>query len=176
MSENFDVFNNSKYYLVFPNEVFFSKELSISEKFLYGLISNLANKDGYCFAQNKYLGEILNASNRTISRWLSKLSSLNYIKIEIVRTETGEIKQRKIYINNDPSVTYQPSVDEGSTLETSLYATDDVTHDTNIHTLNAKSDVILRHGWRNKYININNIYTHTLYNKQPERLFARRKF
>lgn len=49
---------------------------------------------GYCFADNSYLSEILNTTNRTITRLIKELKDSNYIYI------TNEKHKRKIYIKD----------------------------------------------------------------------------
>ena len=59
------------------------------------IVSSLCAEKGYCFASNKYLADLFNEEEETISRKLKKLESKNYITIEY--TKRGcEIKDRKI--------------------------------------------------------------------------------
>ena len=94
--------NKIGYFAVIPATVLFNKELKPNAKLLYALITTLANKEGYCFASNKYLGEKLNVDPKTITSWLSDLRKYNYIMVDIIRNESKEIVQRKIYINDAP--------------------------------------------------------------------------
>lgn len=90
------------YYAIIPSTVRYDKHLKPAEKLLYGEITALANKYGYCYAQNKYFAELYNVTNSTVSRWLSHLQSLGYIKIEIKRNEKQEIIARYIFIIDNP--------------------------------------------------------------------------
>ena len=45
------------YYSIIPAIVLYNKELKANEKLLYAIITSLANKEGYCFASNKYLAK-----------------------------------------------------------------------------------------------------------------------
>ena len=90
------------YFAVIPATVLFNNELKPNEKLLYALITTLSNKEGYCYASNKYLGEKLNVDPQTISRWIGNLRKYNYLVVDIIRNENKEIIQRKIYPNDIP--------------------------------------------------------------------------
>lgn len=94
--------NQISYYAVIPATVRYDKKLKSSEKLLYGEVTALANKYGFCYAKNKYFAELYNVSNETISRWLSNLQKQGYIKIEILKNENKEIIERDIYILDVP--------------------------------------------------------------------------
>ena len=94
--------NKINYYAIIPATVRYDKELKPAEKLLYGEITSLSNQNGYCYAQNKYFAELYNVTNGTVSKWLSHLQKLNYIKIEIKRNEKQEIIARHIYIMDIP--------------------------------------------------------------------------
>lgn len=92
------------YYAVIPATVLFNQKLKANAKLLYALITTLSNKEGYCFASNKYLGDKLGVNPHTISHLLSNLRELNFIYVDILRNEKQEIIQRKIYPNDTPYV------------------------------------------------------------------------
>ena len=66
------------YYAVIPATVLFNERLKPNEKLLYALITALSNKEGYCYASNKYLGEKLGVDPVTVSRWITDLRRNNY--------------------------------------------------------------------------------------------------
>ena len=68
------------------------------EKFQDLLI--LTNKYGYCNAQNKYFAELYKVTITSVSRWISHLQELDYIKIEFIKND--KILSRHIYINDNP--------------------------------------------------------------------------
>lgn len=90
------------YYAVIPATVLFNENLKANEKLLYAIITALSNKEGYCYASNKYLAGKFNVDPKTISSWLSDLRKYNHIVVEILRNEKQEIIQRKIYPNDVP--------------------------------------------------------------------------
>lgn len=94
--------NKVNYYSIIPATIRYSKELKANEKLLYGEITALANKYGYCYAKNRYFAELYHVSTETVSRWFSHLQELGFIKIEIKRNEKKEIIARYIYIVDTP--------------------------------------------------------------------------
>ena len=92
------------YYAVIPSTILFNEELKPNEKLLYAVITVLANKEGYCFASNNYLADLFNSKPHTISNWISHLSKLNFVHVELIRSDNNEIIQRRIYINDIPYV------------------------------------------------------------------------
>lgn len=94
--------NRVGYYSIIPSKILYNKELKANEKLLYAMITSLANKEGYCFASNKYLAEKLDVNPKTISSWISDLKNRKFIIVELIRNENKQIVQRKIYINDAP--------------------------------------------------------------------------
>lgn len=87
------------YYAVIPAEVRYDKDLKPNEKLLYGEISALAQKEGYCWASNNYFAELYDVYPTTISKWIKHLEEKGYIYIKIVyRNNSKEIEKRVIGI------------------------------------------------------------------------------
>lgn len=84
------------YYSVVPAEVKYNNELTERAKLIYGEISSLSNKIGYCFATNGYFAKLYKCTNRTIQNAISKLQEKGFIKVEIENKN-----QRKIYITTN---------------------------------------------------------------------------
>jgi len=87
--------NNQSFYAVIPYFILTDKKLSPTAKLVYGEISALANKEGYCFASNAHIAEIFNISARTVSRIITKLKKRRHILIK--NGKTG-LPNRKIYL------------------------------------------------------------------------------
>ena len=85
------------YYATIPANVRYSS-LKPNAKLLYGEITALSNKLGYCFASNIYFAELYGVSKNTVSRWLSDLKKLGFITIQLERNERKEIAKRIIGI------------------------------------------------------------------------------
>lgn len=66
------------YYAIIPATVRYNPELKFAERLLYGEITALTNKRGYCFATNRYFSELYNVTTETISRWISHLKKLRF--------------------------------------------------------------------------------------------------
>ena len=90
------------YYAIIPATVRYDTNLKYAEKLLYGEITALANKNGYCYAQNKYFADLYNVTAVSVSRWISHLQELGYIETEIIRNENKEIVSINIYIVDLP--------------------------------------------------------------------------
>ena len=86
------------YYSILPSQVRYDKNLSANEKILYSEIVVLAQKKGYCFAQNRFFEEVFSVSKSSVIRWIKNLEKLGYIKCELTYIEdTKWITGRKIY-------------------------------------------------------------------------------
>tara|TARA_R100000781_G_scaffold114978_1_gene88229 strand:+ start:1495 stop:2091 length:597 start_codon:yes stop_codon:yes gene_type:complete len=85
------------YYANIPATVRYSS-LKPNAKLLYGEITALSNKLGYCFASNSYFAELYGVSKNTVSRWISDLNNLGFISVEIERNYNKQITKRIIGI------------------------------------------------------------------------------
>lgn len=95
--------NNEKqpsYYSIIPATVRYDERLKYAERLFYGEITALIGKEGYCFASNNYFADLYKVIPGTISRWISHLSKLGYIKVELIRDNNNAIIERRIYITD----------------------------------------------------------------------------
>lgn len=88
------------YYAIIPSSVRYCSSLKFAERLLYGEITALLNKEGYCFATNRYFSDLFGVIPGTVSRWISHLEKLGFIKIELIRNDKKEIIQRRIFITD----------------------------------------------------------------------------
>lgn len=84
---------NLKYVQV-PMVVLLDEDLSSTTKLLMGLITTLSMKDGYCYASNRYLSNLLKVSKRTISSSITALRRKKHVEIG------NDDSARKIYLAN----------------------------------------------------------------------------
>lgn len=90
------------YYAIIPANVRYS-DITPNAKLLYGEITCLCNKEGYCYATNDYFSKLYNVSKISISKWIKELKDNNFIKTEIIYKEgSKEILNRYIRIVKDP--------------------------------------------------------------------------
>jgi len=90
------------YYAIIPAQVRYAKELTPNAKLLYAEITALAQKDGSCWASNKYFSELYNVSTVTISRWISSLVDNSFIIRKIVyKKGTKEIDKRYLQLSQE---------------------------------------------------------------------------
>lgn len=75
--------NGPTFYAIIPANVRYCKGLKANAKLLYGEITALCNKDGYCWAENSYFADLYEVSEETVSRWISQLKSFGFISIRI---------------------------------------------------------------------------------------------
>lgn len=81
-------------YVEVPLIVLLDKDLSTTSKLLMGLITTLSMQEGFCYASNKYLSNIMKISKRTITSCISSLRNKKYINVE------SKDSIRKIYLTN----------------------------------------------------------------------------
>ena len=91
------------YYAIIPAEIRYDNKLRDKAKLLYGEIVALSNKDGVCYASNKYFAELYNVSITTISLLIKELIENGYIESEFSYKENSkEIDHRYLKIIKEP--------------------------------------------------------------------------
>ena len=91
------------YYSIIPATVRYDHNLKANEKLMYGEITALSSKNGYCWAENRYFAELYNVHKITISKWLKNLEDNGYIRTELKYVYgTKQVSKRLIYINDTP--------------------------------------------------------------------------
>jgi len=98
---------NPNYYAIIPANIRYDNTLSGNEKLLYGEITALSNKFGYCNASNAYFSELYGRHKDTISDWIGKLKQKGYIKTEIIKNNLGRVSERRIYPVGENTYTYR---------------------------------------------------------------------
>ena len=91
------------YYSIIPATVRYDHNLKANEKLMYGEITALSSKNGYCWAENRYFAELYDVHKITISNWLKNLEDNGYIRTELKYVYgTKQVSKRLIYINDTP--------------------------------------------------------------------------
>lgn len=129
---------NIGYYSIIPATILYNRDLKANQKILYAVITSLSNKEGYCFASNKYLADKLNVGANTVSGWITDLRRKNFVRVELIRNDKQEIIQRRIYIKDIPYNFYKE------------------------YPYTKKEEVGILQKWEENNIINNNISTHTL--------------
>ena len=86
------------YYAVIPADVRYDDQIPANAKLLYGEISALVGKEGFCFANNGYFSQLYGLSERTITALIKGLKDKGYISVFLERDKSGQIVNRKIYL------------------------------------------------------------------------------
>lgn len=85
--------NKPSYYAIIPAGVRYDKRLPNGAKLLYGEITALSNKEGFCWASNRYFADLYGIAVRTIQRWIAEMERGGHIRC------TTKAGKRKIFIS-----------------------------------------------------------------------------
>ena len=105
---------NPSYYAIIPASVRYSN-IKANAKLLYGEISALSNKHGFCFATNRYFANLYGVSKNTISVWIKELKEHEFISVKIVRGDNKEIIKRLIGITKNDDTPINENLKENTT-------------------------------------------------------------
>ena len=91
----------ANYFAIIPGAVRYDPDLNYFAKLLYGEISALANKEGYCYANNAYFEHLYSVSESTIIRMINQLVEKEYLIKKIIYAEdTKQVLERRLYLND----------------------------------------------------------------------------
>lgn len=90
--------NQPSYYAIIPADVRYDDTIPPNAKLLYGEISALIGKEGYCYASNEYLAERFKMTHEAIARLITKLEKAGHIQRVIEHDKSGQVVARKIYL------------------------------------------------------------------------------
>jgi len=79
-------------YIIIPENILTNHELSAEAKLLYGDIAGLCQKEGYCWASNRYFATRHGANERSIKRWFSDLTKNGIITCDVSKGNQREIR------------------------------------------------------------------------------------
>ena len=90
------------YYAILPANVRYAETLTPNAKLLYAEITALAQKDGTCWASNKYFAKLYNVTPETVSRWVSVLVVNGFVLRQITYLKgTKQIDKRYLQLNQE---------------------------------------------------------------------------
>lgn len=95
LRDSMDKTEKPNFYAIIPANVRYASDLSELQKLLYGEITALADKHGYCFASNGYFARLYKKTSKRISSTLRDMNTKGYLRLE---TKKEEWRYRKIYI------------------------------------------------------------------------------
>ena len=84
------------YYAIIPADVRYDKDLPPMAKLLYGEITCLTQKNGFCWATNSYFADLYGMSKDRISKLIGILEKKGYISVHVERNEKNEVVKRYI--------------------------------------------------------------------------------
>ena len=86
------------YFVVIPYWVLVSEELNANEKILYCVISSLTKKNGFCYASNSYLADVMKMHPASVSRCVNHMKELGVISLDYIYGKGKECEERRIYL------------------------------------------------------------------------------
>lgn len=90
------------YYTIIPAPIRYS-DAPPREILMYGEITALSNKYGYCTASNSYFSKLYKVNNDTVSSWITDMVNRKWIRRELIR-EGKQVKQRQLYLRSLPAL------------------------------------------------------------------------
>ena len=78
LSEDFRAF-----WSVIPATVLDDMSIPANAKILYGVLSSLMRREGYCWPSNAQLAEAMHCSEDVVKRWVSALAEAGHIRVRI---------------------------------------------------------------------------------------------
>ncbi|MDU2290788.1 MAG: conserved phage C-terminal domain-containing protein [Clostridium celatum] len=90
----------ANYYAIIPANVRYDSELSDKAKLLYGEITALTNKEGYCWASNSYFAELYGVKILCIKRNIKDLVDKGYLKSVLIY-DGKLVKERRLYLSSN---------------------------------------------------------------------------
>ena len=96
------------YYAIIPASVRYDRKLQPNAILLYGEITALTKKDGYCWAGDSYFADLYEVAKSTVQTWLKRLEQRGHIiRTVVYKDGSRQIKQRRITITD--SLAHNPN-------------------------------------------------------------------
>ena len=86
---------------ILPAMVRYDGTLPANAKLIYAEIASKVNREGYCYAHNRYFAELFKLKEDTVSSLIKRLASAEYIQIDL-DTARSNMDKRRIYLTGKP--------------------------------------------------------------------------
>ena len=103
------------YTALLPPRVRYDKELPATAKLLYAEITAMTDVTGFCWASNRYLGELTGVGKDRASRLVAQLAERGYVEVDVLRGEQNEIRERRIFVTDLGLMRLPPPVKNNDT-------------------------------------------------------------
>lgn len=87
---------NPRYYAKIPANVRYDEKITLGAKMMYGEITVLSNKEGYCWAGNEFFAKLYKVHRNTIQNWIKSLKDSGYVRLDTKQSQRGSV--RKIFL------------------------------------------------------------------------------
>ena len=84
-------------YVEVPVVVLLDEDLSTTTKLLMGLITTLSMQEGFCFASNRYLSNLMKVSRRTITSCIASLRKKNLLSLLSESFTSSKIRSDNLF-------------------------------------------------------------------------------
>ena len=90
------------YYAILTADVRYDKTLKPLARLLFAEITALCNKEGYCWASNRYFADLYEVDKTTVSGWIGQLKTRGYLTVQLEYKEgSKQILNRYMKINGE---------------------------------------------------------------------------
>jgi len=80
-----------------PAEVMRCEDMTIDQKLVFSMVSNLSTDSEPCYASNQYIGKILGIHPTRVSVHINNLKKLGFIKVLMERDKKAHVTKRLLY-------------------------------------------------------------------------------
>ena len=139
------------HYAIIPADVRYDKDLRPNEKLLYGEITALSDKHGYCWATNRYFAELYEVTPKCVSKWINHLIEKGYLFSKIIYEEDGKTVSQRIICVRPITLQEEPPIRQKE--DTPIHQKEDTPIHQKEDTLSIKSSNIIIQDNNNTRVN-----------------------
>jgi hypothetical protein len=115
------------FYAIIPANIRYA-DITPNAKLLYGEITALSSKEGFCFATNQYFADLYKVSKVSISKWIKELIDNKFIESEIIYKQGS-----KEIINRYLRIVYYPIKEKFNTPIKEKFKDNNTSNNNNIY-------------------------------------------